>query len=372
MATGDLAYASWLNDLYIALTTTMQDRGITTGITAPAQKEIGDQILASDQQALVNNIASLKTKEYTRHADWTYQPTTVAVGDLIKQGTVSETSSKQAIDDMVDQLKNLFGNKTTGDNNTFLGGTTNGNTFRTSGCTDKGNNYYPPTGCTDKGNSFNFVSSGNENTGNYVCSERNTGRSNVGNFVCSQTSTGNSRTTNNGNSTSSNRISCTQKSHQATFNCLFPPCRNIFIKNIDLRAFSNSNRVYQGVFTANCSTFNKTVTGHHQWAGFSQEGQRSFSQQFTGFATENNLSFSQSFSGNTTQSNESFRGSGCTDKGNTFSRATGCTDKGNTFTASGCTDTIPNTNNARFIRFDFGVIGESSPIINGNYAQQGT
>ena len=81
MAVGDKILASWYNNIYTILSTTMPtdntangQGGIATGI---ANRTASGLITAATYNDMVNAINGLQTRAYTKHADWSDPPATV-------------------------------------------------------------------------------------------------------------------------------------------------------------------------------------------------------------------------------------------------------------------------------------------------------
>ena len=107
MAVGDKVLASWFNDIYTILSTTMPTNGITTNIAARSVNA-GDKITADSVNELITQINSLETNRYVRNADWTNKPKPVTRGQLIK-----ENYTRAFIDEIIDQTTYMCGNDVT-------------------------------------------------------------------------------------------------------------------------------------------------------------------------------------------------------------------------------------------------------------------
>ena len=93
MAVGDKVLASWLNNHFTTLTTTIPGHNIPTGVTANNVTS-GDFATAISMNNFLNKLLALRTNEFLRWADnWTLGITTVSSGDPIKHNLKANTDT---------------------------------------------------------------------------------------------------------------------------------------------------------------------------------------------------------------------------------------------------------------------------------------
>jgi hypothetical protein len=93
----DQVFASWYNDIYTALTTTLPNRGISTGVTKKTVTA-GNKANASELNSLITDLNNIKSTEFLRH-------TTNCADGLTSVSSGTKISTQTKIDNYINEIK---------------------------------------------------------------------------------------------------------------------------------------------------------------------------------------------------------------------------------------------------------------------------
>ena len=142
--TGDKIFATWYNNIYQVLTSTLPNNGITTGVTSKSVVA-GNKVNASELNNLITDLNNIKTIDFLTH-------TTNCADDLTTATAgVTKIVAQDKIDTYINEIAQFCGNVKVSFTQTFVGGSSPGTGNNVNRCSQ---------------------SCGDNNRGNFVCSQQ--------------------------------------------------------------------------------------------------------------------------------------------------------------------------------------------------------